>query len=146
MSLKKMLIGAGAVVALTIVGFLFIQILPAGQPTNPPVVAEPPWDNPQTRALAQRACFDCHSNEAVFPWYSYVAPVKWLVVRDITDGRRVLNFSDWHAGGRTNGNRVARSISEGEMPMGIYLMMHPAARLTVVEQQQLINGLTATLK
>jgi len=146
MSLKKILMGGGAVVALAIVGFLLLQLLPVSPPSNPPVVAEPPWDSPQTRALAKRACFDCHSNEAVFPWYAYVAPVKWLVVRDVNGGRRVLNFSDWQSGGRTNGSRVARSISDGQMPMAIYLVMHPSARLTAAEQQQLIDGLTATLK
>lgn len=146
MSLRKILIWGGAAAVLVIAGFLFIQILPFGQPTNPAVVAEPPWDSPQTRALAKRACFDCHSNEVVYPWYSYVAPVKWLVVRDVNDGRRALNFSDWHAGGRVNGNRAARAISNGQMPMTIYLVMHPSAQLTDAEQQQLINGLLATLK
>jgi hypothetical protein len=146
MSLKNILMGGGAVVALAIVGFLLLQLLPVSPPSNPPVAAEPPRDSPQTRALAKRACFDCHSNEAVFPWYAYVAPVKWLVVRDVNAGRRALNFSDWRSGGRTNGSRVARSISEGEMPMAIYLVMHPSARLTAAEQQQLIDGLMATLK
>ena len=54
---------------------------------NPAVVAEPKWDSPQTRELAKRACFDCHSNETVWPWYSYVAPVSWLLYRDVTEGR-----------------------------------------------------------
>jgi hypothetical protein len=145
-SLKRILIWGGAAAAAAIVGFLLIQLLPVGQPTNPPVAAEPPWDSPLTRTLAKRACFDCHSNEAVYPWYSYVAPVKWLVLRDVNDGRRALNFSDWHSGGRVNGNRAARAIANGQMPMTSYLLMHPSANLSDAEQQQLINGLIASLK
>ena len=56
-------------------GFLLIQFVPFGRDhTNPPVVQEPKWDSPATRELAKRACFDCHSNETVWPWYSNIAP------------------------------------------------------------------------
>jgi len=146
MPLKRILIWGGTALVVVSAGFLLIQLLPVDQPTNPPVVAEPAWDSPQTRALAKRACFDCHSNEVVYPWYSYVAPVKWLVLRDVNDGRRALNFSDWHPGGRANGNRAARAIANGQMPPTIYLPMHPSANLADAEQQQLINGLIASLK
>lgn len=75
--------------------FLLIQLIPYGrQHTNPPVVAEPAWDSPQTRDLAVRACFDCLSNDTVWPWYSNVAPISWLVQRDIDEGRQRLNFSE----------------------------------------------------
>ncbi|HZY42825.1 MAG TPA: heme-binding domain-containing protein [Anaerolineae bacterium] len=74
---------------------IVIQIPPLFFQTNPPVVAEPNWDNPQTRALAQRACFDCHSNETVWPWYSRIAPPSWLITFDVFRGRRNLNFSEW---------------------------------------------------
>jgi hypothetical protein len=89
---------------LSIVGvvvlFGLIQLVPYGRDhTNPPVVAEPAWDSPQTRALAVRACFDCHSNETVWPWYSNVAPASWLVQRDVDDGRRRLNWSEWSSTG-----------------------------------------------
>ena len=62
---------------IVIVGFLAIQLVPYGRThTNPPVTAEPAWDSPQTRALAVRACFDCHSNETVWPWYTSIAPIS----------------------------------------------------------------------
>ena len=69
----------------------------------------------QTRALAQRACFDCHSNETKWPWYSTIAPVSWLVQRDVEEGRRGLNFSEW---GRPHkeANEAASSVEKGEMP------------------------------
>ncbi|HEY5270864.1 MAG TPA: heme-binding domain-containing protein, partial [Anaerolineales bacterium] len=86
------------IIGLVVVGLL-IQLVPLpGRGNNPPVTSEPLWDSPQTRALAKRACFDCHSNETVWPWYSYVAPVSWLVYNDTMQGRRRLNFSEWNTG------------------------------------------------
>ena len=76
--------------------FVLIQLVPYGRNhANPPVVKEPEWVSPQTRQLAKRACFDCHSNESVWPWYSNIAPVSWLVQNDVDEGRRRLNFSEW---------------------------------------------------
>ena len=82
---------------------LLIQLVPVWLfQTNPPVVAEPAWNSPQTRTLTQRACFDCHSNETQWPLYSRIAPISWLVTLDVVRGRRQLNFSTWgiaNAGG-----------------------------------------------
>jgi mono/diheme cytochrome c family protein len=125
--------------------FLLIQIIPIGaQRTNPPVAAEPKWDSPQTRVLAKRACFDCHSNEIEWPWYSYIAPVSWLLADDVLNARATFNFSDWHAGDMSSAAMTAQ-INSGRMPLPQYLLMHPTARLTAAEKQQLIAGLTATL-
>src|SRR5581483_2821093 len=77
--------------------FLLAQAVPYDRShTNPPVTAEPRWDSPQTRELAARACFDCHSNLTTWPWYSNVAPISWLVQRDVDGGRSALNFSEWN--------------------------------------------------
>jgi hypothetical protein len=132
------------VIAIVLVGLL-IQLVPLpGRGNNPPVTTEPKWDSPQTRTLVKRACFDCHSNETVWPWYSYVAPVSWLVYRDTMAGRSRLNFSEWNNRQRGAGELV-RVIQEGEMPPAIYLPMHPSAQLTNAEKQQLITGVTNTL-
>ena len=118
-----------------------IQVVPFGrQHTNPPIVKEPAWDSPQTRALAKRACFDCHSNETTWPWYSSVAPVSWLTQRDVNGGRRHLNFSEWNTPQRHAGH-AAEEIQKGDMPLWFYLPMHPAARLTPAEKAALIGGL-----
>jgi len=61
---------------------------------NPPVLAEPVWDSPQTAALVQRACADCHSNTTAWPWYTYVPPFSLVVARDVQEGRQKLNFSE----------------------------------------------------
>ncbi len=143
----KILVG---LFSLAVIVFLLIQLIPYGKDhTNPPVTGEPAWDSPQTRELAKRACFDCHSNETVYPWYSNVAPVSWLVMRDIEEGRGRLNFSEWEAGSkraqRAN-SEVGEVISNGEMPLPIYLLQHPEAKLSEAEKQALIEGLEASLK
>lgn len=121
-----------------------IQLVPFGRDhTNPPVTGEPAWDSPATRELAKRTCFDCHSNETEWPWYSNVAPVSWLVQRDVNEGREKLNFSEWDRP-QKHADEAAKEVREGEMPMWIYLPTHPEARLTDTEKQQLIAGLEAT--
>lgn len=126
--------------------FIIMQFIPiGGAQSNPPVLAEPKWDSPATRALAKRACFDCHSNETVWPIYSQIAPVAWLVRRDVNEGRSKLNFSEWTGLRRQKGlDDVIESIQRKQMPMAIYLPLHPEAKLTDAERQQLIKGLRAT--
>lgn len=125
--------------------FVLIQFVPYGRDhTNPPVTAEPDWDSPETEALAAGACFDCHSNETEWPWYTNVAPVSWLVQNDVEEGRETLNFSEWD---RPQGElEVAEAISEGSMPPWYYAILHSGARLSAQEEQQLIAGLRATFQ
>jgi mono/diheme cytochrome c family protein len=119
---------------------VLIQLIPFGrQHTNPAVVQEPAWDSPQTRDLAKRACFDCHSNETVWPWYSGIAPVSWLTQRDVNGGRSHLNFSEWNKPQR-HAPHAAEEIQKGDMPPWFYLPMHAAARLTEAEKASLIAG------
>jgi hypothetical protein len=66
-------IGLGAVVV-----FVLLQAVPYGwSHSNPPVTANAPWPSPQAESLARAACYDCHSNETEWPFYSYVAPMSW---------------------------------------------------------------------
>jgi hypothetical protein len=124
---------------------LVIQVVPYGRDhTNPPVISEPAWDSPQTRALFYRACADCHSNETVWPWYSNVAPISWLVVHDTVEGRDVFNVSEWGQARRNKADEAAETVQKNSMPPWFYLPPHPTANLTNVERQQLINGLVAT--
>ncbi len=128
-----------------VVVFLAIQLVPYGRDhTNPPVQQEPTWTDPQTRALVQRACFDCHSNQTVWPWYSNIAPVSWLVQRDVDQGRRRLNFSEWNLPQR-GGREAARVLQRGEMPQWFYVVMHPSAQLSAADRQALIQGLGTSL-
>jgi hypothetical protein len=122
---------------------LAIQLVPYGhQHTNPPVTAEPAWPDPTVRALAVRACFDCHSDETNWPWYSNIAPASWLLQSDVQRGRSILNFSEWDRPQRRLGE-VAEALREGEMPPAYYRLMHPAANLSASEKGQLESGLAA---
>lgn len=92
-----------------IVVFVAIQLIPVNR-VNPPVTSTIKWDSPQTEALAKRACMDCHSNETVWPWYSYVAPASWLIYYDVQRGRRQLNLDSLAAGiGESRGGNNAQS-------------------------------------
>jgi Haem-binding domain len=148
MSLKTVLLwGIGLALAFTIlltVGALLYE-------KNPAVVQEPAWDSPQTRQLAQRACFDCHSNQTQWPWFDKLPVSSWLAVLDTFRGRRHLNFSEWGlnpAGSERNrsASEIVRVIQRNSMPPSLYTLMHPDAKLTPAEKQQLIDGLLASLK
>lgn len=125
--------------------FLLLQLVPFGHDhTNPPVVKEPQWSSPAVAELVRRTCYDCHSNESRWPWYAYIAPVSWLVVRDVTEGREHLNFSEFDRPQRHAGD-AAEEYREGEMPPWFYLPLHSEARLSASERETLIAGLIATL-
>jgi hypothetical protein len=141
--MKKKIV-LGAFIGL-LVGGILIQFLPYGHDhANPPVAAEPQWDNQQTRDLVTRACYDCHSNQTTWPWYSNIAPVSWLIQHDVDEGRSRLNFTEWNQPQREVDN-AARQVQRGAMPPSYYGIMHPTANLTPDEKQALIQGLQASL-
>ncbi len=111
--------------------------------SNPPVTGEPKWNSPETRATFFKACADCHSNETVFPWYSTIAPVSWLVESDIREGRKHFNISEWDRR-INNGDKAAEEVQRGSMPSGLYLLMHSNANLNAADKKKFVEGLTAT--
>lgn len=131
-------------VGLVVIG-LAIQLIPFGwDRSNPPVTAEPNWDSLETRELVVRACFDCHSNEVIYPWYSRVAPMSWAVQLHVDQGRSEVNFSEWDRP-QKEADESAETVIDGEMPPAYYTRLaHPEARLSDAELQQLVSGLEAT--
>ena len=135
---RALLVGAGL--------FLVIQIFQPERnnlPVDPALRIEqhvPP--SPAVAGLLRKACFDCHSNETRWPWYSYVAPVSWLVSGDVSNGRKNLNFSEW--GSYETRSRIGRlgaiaeEVGAGTMPMPIYISMHPDADLSGGERDSLM--------
>ncbi len=134
-------------VVVVIAGFGLMQLVPYGHNhTNPPVVTQMQWDSPQTEQLARQSCFDCHSNETNWYWYTDIAPASWLAVHDVEDGRGRLNFSDLASNRRIELDEIDETIREGSMPPLQYTLIHPNARLTAAERQQLITGLNQSLQ
>jgi hypothetical protein len=125
---------------------LLIQAVPYGRNhSNPPVTREPAWDSPETRALAERACFDCHSNQTKWRWYSNIAPASWLVQRDVDGGRSQFNFSEWDKPQDVSAGDIAEAIRGGSMPPWFYVLLHSNAGLSSAEKDALVRGLNATL-
>ena len=94
--------------------------------------------SPDVLSVIDRACRDCHSDHVRYPWYSYVAPISWLVEHDIAEGRRHLDFSRWTEYTVVRRERslseIANQVRDGGMPLPIYAAVHPAARLSQAER------------
>jgi hypothetical protein len=121
-----------AIVALLLLAFIAIQFVPVDR-SNPPVTAPLEADE-EVIAMLRESCFDCHSNETVWPWYSNVAPMSWLVARDVAEAREHFNFSEWgdySAGDKAHlAEEAVEEVEEGKMPLPNYLRLHPKAKLT----------------
>lgn len=133
--------GVGALVL-----FAAVQLVPYGRDyRNPPVVLEPAWDSRETRDIAQRACFDCHSNQTQWPGYARIAPGSWLIAWDVREGREHLNFSEWHRA-QEHADDAADVVRDEEMPPVKYRVLHPDARLSDTERDRLARGLAALVR
>ncbi len=103
---------------------------------------------PAVLGLIERACFDCHTNETNWPWYSSVTPVNFLVARDVSEGRGHLNLSQWlsqpPARRASSLERMYDEVSDGAMPLPPYLILHPEASLTDDEKKMLLDWLAST--
>lgn len=122
-----------------LIAFVLIQLVPVER-TNPPVVSDIKT-SPEVKSVLKRACYDCHSNETVWPWYSRVAPVSWLVAHDVNEGREYLNFSRWDEYSvKQKVELIKESLEEaeeGEMPPWVYIPAHPDALLSIEDIQVL---------
>jgi hypothetical protein len=92
--------------------------------------------------MAVIACFDCHSNETSWPWYSNIAPFSWRLQNHVDEGRDKLNFSEWGSGEEED--EITDSVVSGEMPPWDYTLLHPDANFTGADREAFISGLTAT--
>ena len=129
---RRALLGGGILLA----GLQFVPV----DRTNPPVESEVPAPA-NVKAALRRACYDCHSNETVWPWYSRVAPVSFLIAHDVKSGREELNYSAWNRmAAREQGKKLKESwetVAEGEMPPWYYLPMHRNAVLSTEDRAAL---------
>jgi hypothetical protein len=151
--------GVVATLALLALAFGLMQLVPY-RVSNPPVRAEPPWDSERTLELARAACFNCHSNETETYWFEDIAPVAWLITRDVESGREELNFSECNpvggddddnsgpgGGDDGGGEDAADEVLDESMPPAQYTLLglHPEAELSASERRELAEGLLRTL-
>jgi len=108
--------------------------------TNPPVTGEINAP-PEIKSILRKTCYNCHSNETVWPWYSQVAPASWLLVYDVSNARKRVNFSEWSSlppqRQAKKLKKAEEDIREGEMPLWYYLPLHPEARLSDADKSAL---------
>jgi cytochrome c551/c552 len=133
-------------IGIVAVAFLVVAQFARIDRTNPPVEADIPAPT-NVKVALRAACYDCHSNETVWPWYSHVAPMSWLLAYDVLEGREELNFSTWQrydAGKQQKKlKKSVEEMNEGEMPPWFYTMMHPPARLADADRQAIISWASA---
>lgn len=129
------------IVIIVVVCLIAAQFIPVDR-SNPPVTSDLTAPAAVHDVLRQ-SCYDCHSNETVWPWYSHIAPISWLVAFDVHEGRDHLNFSEWGNYPTDSQSRMKRAIwaavDEGEMPPIQYLPAHPDARLDDQDKSILRN-------
>lgn len=128
-------------------GIALLQVVPLFPRTNP---SAPPSSSLRNQVevpteidhLLRRSCWNCHSNETSWPWYAHVAPIRWLIVRDVEKARRTMNFSSWteQAGKKLQQavGMLAASCSDvtvGRMPKPEYLFLHSEANLSEADKR-----------
>ncbi len=129
------------------IGFVAIQFI---QPTRnksntilpmdiEKIVAEPA----NVSTILKTSCYDCHSNNTLYPWYSFIQPGGWLMASHIKNGKAMLNFSQFgELSERKQQNKlqgIINQVKDGEMPISSYRLIHPNAVLTPAQKTILIN-------
>jgi|TARA_B110000285_G_C15137393_1_gene628023 hypothetical protein len=103
-------------------------------------ITQPPTE---IASLIKLACYDCHSHQAKYPWYSNIAPVSWMVANHIKEGRAHLNFSTWTTYPEKKADHkleeCAEELEAGDMPMKSYVVMHREAKMTDAQKTALVE-------
>ncbi len=136
--------------ALVITGIQLIPTeLPATSTDNPGDIIKSGIVSQDVAILLKTSCYSCHSNETKYPWYSHVAPSSWLIARDVHEGREELNFSRWkdYDLSKMLGklDDITAEVDEGRMPLGIYTIMHPSAKLNDEQRKLIVAWAEATM-
>ena len=132
---------------LLIVVFFAIQFIQPARNTNgqvlPTDISKVVSVPENVQSLLQTACYDCHSNQTNYPWYTYVQPVGWILQNHITNGKKELNFNDFGSYSKRRQQSklkaIAGQVRDDEMPLSSYRLMHEKARLNKDEKAALIN-------
>ncbi len=135
------------VIIIIVIGILLLIQLFPGNRTNPPATGEI-QTSAEINKILQKSCYDCHSHQTRWPWYSRIAPSSWLVIHDVDEGREHLNFSTWNNYTSREKIKIYEEIrevlEEEEMPLKPYLWLHPEAGLSEVDKQILYQWVSQT--
>ena len=142
--MKRFIFRAGFILLiLTFIGIQYIEV----DRTNPLVKKD--LEAPvEIKNILKYSCYDCHSNETKWPWYSKVAPFSWLIIDDVNEARKHLNFSEWESLYSGKRDDLKKSIWEelvaDEMPPRKYIYLHPSASLEITQKNILKKWLQST--
>ncbi|MBN2410814.1 heme-binding domain-containing protein [candidate division KSB1 bacterium] len=122
---------------LIVIILVLIQLIPVNK-TNPPVTAEI-ITNLEIKSILVKSCYDCHSNQTSWPWYSSIAPVSWFISHHVQEGREYVNFSEWENLSQNQKahtkQEILKEINNNKMPLKSYLLIHKNSVLTNDEKQ-----------
>lgn len=131
-----------------IILFAAIQFVPVER-TNPPVGNKIQLPK-KIESILQNSCYDCHSNQTKWPWYSYLAPISWRIADHVKDGRKDLNFSTWNdydlKKKKKKVDEIGEKVEEGKMPLKDYLLIHRNAKLSDAQKLLLKQWVKEELK
>jgi hypothetical protein len=100
-----------------------------------------------TKQLVQTSCYDCHSNNTVYPWYSEIQPVAWWIADHVNEGKSELNFSEFLTYKPKKADHkleeVVEMLQKGEMPLESYTLIHGNAKLSEAQKTEIINWANA---
>jgi len=135
-------------IIILVVAFLCLQTVHPAL-SNPPVTAEITAPE-NVKAVLKKACYDCHSNQTNLRWYDQIAPVYWQVIKDVKDGRKALNFSEWNKLQKPDQQakfwEALNQVIAGAMPLPGYTAVHPDTKLTATDIQVLKQYLISNIK
>ncbi len=133
-------ISVGRCLVLAVGALALAQLVPVER-TNPPVVSSVQAPA-AVKKILEGACFDCHSHETRWPWYSQVAPLSWGIARHVRDGRKDLNFSVWPVLDFERQDLIFhamdKQLRQGAMPPRSYALVHAGARLSAADRAALL--------
>ena len=136
---------------LVIVGILIAMQFIIVSKTNPTINEDIKVNPPQeVLSILKASCYDCHSNETIWPAYSNIAPLSWSIVAHVNDGRDALNFSNWEDIDKKikikRLKRAIKTVNNGMMPLSSYLWLHDEAKLTNDQKNTLVEWFKSELK
>jgi len=95
----------------------------------------------KVQAILKTSCYDCHSNNTSYPWYSKVQPVKWWLADHVNSGKRHLNFDEFNSYSREKKleklDEIVETVKEGEMPLASYTVIHQDAKLSASSRAEI---------